>query len=136
MNTSILSRDARSFFLLGMRVFFGVWLLYVGLVKWISIGPSAFTGFIAAEFDKTWSPHALNVALAWIIIVTEPLFGAWILSGWKPRLAWAMTALLMFQLVMGQTLLKKPEVIANWEYLVLTLACAALAAPSGARPRD
>ncbi|KAF0220169.1 MAG: hypothetical protein FD174_1408 [Geobacteraceae bacterium] len=40
-----------------------------------------------------------------------------------------LTALLLFLLTMGQTILMKPDVIANWQYLVLTLACAALSAP-------
>ncbi|MFB3788222.1 MAG: MauE/DoxX family redox-associated membrane protein [bacterium] len=121
--------DARGFFLIGMRIFFGAWLLYVGLSKWIFIGPGAFVGFITSEFDKTWSPHLLNALLAWLILFAEPLLAAFILSGWKERLAWTLTALLMFLLTIGQTILMKPDVIANWEYLVLTWACAALSGP-------
>ena len=123
------NRDARSFFLCGMRIFFGLWFLYVGLTKWIAFGPEAFVGMIATEFDKTWSPHGLNVLLAWIILVAEPALALLILSGWKPRIAWSLTALLMFQLVLGQTILMKPDVTANWEYLLLALACAALSDP-------
>jgi len=124
-----LKQDSRRFFLCGMRFFFGSWLLYVGLVKWISIGPTAFAVFIAADFDKTWSPHALNVLLAWLIMIAEPVLAAFILSGRRARLAWSLTALLMFLLTIGQTLLMKPDVSANWQYLVLTLACAALSDP-------
>jgi hypothetical protein len=58
-----------------MRVFFGVWLLYVGIVKWTMMGPSGFVGYITAVFDKTWSPHLLNFLLAWLIIVAEPVLG-------------------------------------------------------------
>lgn len=65
-------RNRRSFFLLGMRICFGLWLLYAGLMKWVMMGPHTFIGFIVAEFDKTWSPHVLHVALAWFIIVAEP----------------------------------------------------------------
>ena len=118
--------DARRFFLFGMRVFFGVWLLYAGLVKWIMMGPNTFVGFITTEFDKTWSPHVLNVALGWLIIIAEPVIAAWILSGQKPRAAWSSATLLMFLLTVGQTILMKPEVIDNWHFVVLTLACAAL----------
>ena len=118
--------DTRKYFLFGMRFFFGIWLLYAGLVKWIMIGPENFVGFIATDFDKTWSPHALNVTLAWLIMIAEPILAALILIGKKPRTVWTLTALLMFLLTMGQTLLMKPDVIANWEYLVLTLVCAAL----------
>lgn len=118
--------DPRKFFLFGMRFFFGLWLLYVGAVKWIFIGPSSFVGFIAADFDKTWSPHVLNVALAWLIIVAEPVLAVLILSGKKERIVWTLTALLMFLLTIGQTILMKPDVAGNWQYLVLTLVCAAL----------
>ena len=31
--------------------------------------------------------------------------------------------------MVGQTILMKPDVIANWQYLVLTLTCAALSDP-------
>jgi len=124
-----LTYDTKKFFLFGMRVFFGTWLLYAGLFKWIAMGPEAFAGFIATEFDKTWSPHALNVFLAWVIIIAEPVLAALILSGKKVRLAWALTAALMFLLTIGQSILMKPDVIANWQYLVLTLVCAALSDP-------
>ncbi len=122
------SHDARKFFLLGMRFFFGIWLLYVGLTKWLVFGAPGFVGMITGEFDKTWSPHQLNVALAWLILVAEPVLGLFILSGQKARIAWGLTSLLMFQLVLGQTILMKPDVIGNWQFLVLTLTCAALSA--------
>ena len=121
-----LQYDARRFFLFGMRFFFGVWFLYVGLTKWLAIGPDAFIGYITADFDKTWSPHTLNVLLGWVIIIAEPLLALLILWGRHARLVWSATASLMFLLTIGQTILMKPEVIANWQYLVLTLACAAL----------
>jgi uncharacterized membrane protein YphA (DoxX/SURF4 family) len=106
-----------------VRLFFGLWLLYVGLMKWIQIGPQTFVGFIAADFDKTWSPHILNVVLAWVILFAEPVLALFILSGKKARFAWMLTSLFMFMLTIGQTILMKPDVIANWQYLVLTLAC-------------
>lgn len=125
-----LELDARRFFLLGMRVCFGAWFLYVGLSKWIAFGPTAFVGFITADFDPTWSPHALNVVLAWVILVAEPVLALLILGGRWPRVVWSATAALMFMLVAGQTILMKPDVVGNWQYLVLTLACAALAEPA------
>ena len=124
-----LSYDTRKFFLFGIRIFFGLWLFYAGMMKWVAMGPTVFVGFIAAEFDKTWSPHVLNVALAWLIIIAEPVLALFILSGKKERIAWTLTALLMFLLTIGQTILMKPDVIANWQYLVLTLTCAALSDP-------
>lgn len=121
--------DARRFFLGGMRWCFGAWLLYVGLVKWLMMGSATFVGAIATEFDKTWSPHALNVLLAWLIMTAEPVLGALLLVGRRARTVWTLTAGLMFLLTIGQTILMKPDVIANWQYLVLTLVCAALSAP-------
>jgi uncharacterized membrane protein YphA (DoxX/SURF4 family) len=121
--------EARRYFLCGIRIFFGVWLLYVGLSKWIFMGSDKFVGFITSEFDKTWSPHLLNVLLAWLIMIAEPVLALLLLLGKKPRLVWTLTALLMFLLTIGQTILMKPDVIANWQFLVLTLACAALAKP-------
>jgi len=126
------SYDSRRFFLCGMRLFFGLWLLYVGLFKWVGMGPEVFVGYITADFDKTWSPHLLNVLLAWLIIIAEPVLAALVLSGKRARLVWTLTSLLMFLLTIGQTILLKPEVIANWQYLVLTLACAALSDPEKA----
>ena len=131
--------DTRRFFLCGIRLFFGLWLLYVGLVKWILMGPVTFVGYITAEFDKTWSPHLLNVLLAWLIMVAEPVLALLILSGKKARMVWTLTSLFMFMLTFGQTVLMKPDVIANWQYLVLTLACAALSEPDplpGARGQE
>jgi hypothetical protein len=55
-----------------------------------------------------------------------------ILFGRRARLVWTLTSLLMFLLTIGQTILMKPEVIANWQFLVLTLACAALSDPDQA----
>jgi len=84
---------------------------------------------IASEFDKTWSPHILNVVLAWLILIAEPVLALLILSGKKARLVWTLTSLFMFMLTFGQSILMKPDVIANWQYLVLTLVCAALSDP-------
>lgn len=100
--------DTRRFFLCGMRIFFGCWLLYAGLTKWIFIGTDVFVDMITTEFDKTWSPHALNVVLAWLILIAEPVLALFILIGKKARFMWTLTALLMFLLTFGQTILMKP----------------------------
>lgn len=121
--------DTKRFFLFWMRIFFGIWFLYVGLTKWILFGPEGFAGYITGEFDKTWSPHFLNVCLAYIIIIAEPLLALFILSGKKQRPAWMLTSLLMFLLLIGQTILMKPDSFQNWLFVVLTLYCAALSEP-------
>jgi len=126
----ILNYDTRRFFLFGIRLFFGSWLLYVGLSKWVIMGPGVFVGYIAAQFDKTWSPHMLNVSLAWLILVAEPVLAILILSGRKAREVWMLASLFMFLLTIGQTILMKPDVIANWQFLVLVLLCAALGDPA------
>lgn len=124
-----LGYDARRFFLFGIRFAFGAWLLYLGLSKWIFMGPGVFVGYIAVQFDKTWSPHILNVFLAWLILAAEPALAVLILSGRRPRTVWTLTSLLLFLLTVGQTILMKPDVIVNWQYLVLALLCAALSDP-------
>jgi uncharacterized membrane protein YphA (DoxX/SURF4 family) len=133
--TNLLNYDARRYFLLGVRIFFGLWLLYVGLTKWIMMGPRTFVGFIASQFDPTWSPHALNVALGWLIVIAEPVLALLILSGLRPRIVWTLAALLMFMLLIGQTILMKPDVITNWQFLLLTLVCAALSEPDSRTAR-
>ena len=125
--------DTRRFFLFGIRFFFGSWLLYAGLSKWISMGPGIFVGYITSQFDKTWSPHFLNVFLAWLIMIAEPILAVLILSGKKARTVWTLTSLFMFLLTVGQTILMKPDVIANWQFLVLVLLCAALSDPDPMR---
>lgn len=131
----ILTYEARRFFLALIRLFFGLWLLYVGLSKWIFIGPRAFVGFIADAFDKTWSPHVLNVLLAALILAAEPILALLLLSGRKARIVWTVTSLFLFMLTIGQTILMKPDVIANWQYLLLALACAALSDPGSPKQR-
>ena len=124
--------DARKYFLLGMRIFFGVWLFYVGLMKWFIIGHAAFIESITGQFDSTWSPHTLNVVLAWLIMFAEPILSLLILSGLKPRLVWTLVTLLMFMLTMGQTISMQQTVNYNWQFTVLTLVCAALSEPKRA----
>lgn len=121
---------ARKYFLFGARIFFGIWLLYVGVAKWVFFGPAEFVNMITGQFDKTWSPHALNVLLGWIIMIAEPIIAIWILSGRRCRDAWMSAAMLMFLLTFGQTMLMQVDVVANnWQYLVLCLGCAALCEP-------
>jgi uncharacterized membrane protein YphA (DoxX/SURF4 family) len=127
---SYFNNDSRIFFLNAIRVLFGIWFLYVGLFKWIAIGPEPFVGLITTDFDKTWSPHLLNVFLAWVILIAEPGLALLILIGKKRRLVWALTSLFLFMLTMGQTILMKPEVTANWQYVILTVICAALSVPN------
>jgi uncharacterized membrane protein YphA (DoxX/SURF4 family) len=129
MDMEFMKYDTRRFFLFGIRFLFGGWLLYAGLSKWVFMGPGMFVGYIASQFDKTWSPHVLNVLLAWLILIAEPVLAVLILSGRQARNVWALTSMLMFLLTVGQTILMKPDVFANWQYLVLTLLCAALSDP-------
>ena len=71
------------------------------------------------------------MVLAWLIVVAEPVLGAWLLSGKRQRAAWTATAKLMFLLMFGQTMLQKHDVVANnWQYFVLALVCAALSEPT------
>ena len=121
----------RRYFLFGMRMFFGVWLLYAGLVKWIAFSPSGFVGFVVKDFQdaKAWPSPGLITALAWLILIAEPVLAIWLLIGKCARCAWATTALLMFLLLVGQSILMKPSVTDNWHYVIMTLVCAALSYP-------
>jgi len=124
-----MSSSPRQFFLCGVRFAFGIWLLYAGLAKWLAIGPENFIGYITNDFDKTWSPHALNVVLAWVILVAEPALALLLLAGKCPRKVWGLIALLMYMLLIGQTILMKPDVVNNWQFFLLALGCAALSGP-------
>lgn len=115
----------KDFFLQGSRLAFGFWLAYVGIMKWLG-GPAGVVEHIAGDFSKTWSPSILNTALGWLIVVAEPLLGLWLLSGIRQKCAWTATALLMFLLTFGMTMLGKYDVVgANFHYFFLCLACAA-----------
>ena len=80
--------------------------------------------------------RVLPMAEATALVFASPLFvtilSAWLLVGKAPRLAWTFTTLLMFLLTIGQSILMKPDVNANWQYLILTLICAALSDPESA----
>lgn len=126
----------RDYFLLLLRTFFGTWLLYLGISKWIFVGSTNFVSYITTEFNATWSPPSFNLAIAWIILIAEPLLGALLLLGKKLRCVWTLTALLMFVLMMGQSVLQKFDVVANnWIYLFISLVAAALSEEPTAKPR-
>ncbi len=116
----------KEFFLRGARLAFGIWLLYVGLDKWMG-GASNFVGYITSEFANTWSPKELNTILAWVILIAEPAIGLWLIIGKCQRMAWAAAAKLMFLLMFGLTILHKPDTVHNFEFFVFCLTCAALA---------
>ena len=118
--------DSKSFFLFGARIFFGAWLLYAGFSKFAFFGSSNFVEYIVTQFSKTWSPALLTTALAWIILLAEPLLAVLLLLGKKQRCVWTATTLLMFLLTFGQTILMKETVGDNWLYTIFCLVCAAL----------
>jgi len=125
----ILNKDTREFFLFGLRLSFGFWILYVGLGKWLA-GPAGFIGYIVNQFNETWVPELLSSGLGWIIIIAEPLVGLWLLAGVKQRLAWVAASKLMFLLMFGKTILGDYATVANnWQYLVIAIAAAAWTKP-------
>lgn len=125
-----LEMEPRELFLLGARIGFGSFLLYVGLMKWVG-GPVGFIGYLHSAFSETWVPGLLTTILAWIIMVTEPLIGLWILIGKCPRLSWVAAAKLVLLLTFGKIILKDFATVAhNFQYYFLCLGCAALAKPS------
>lgn len=129
MTKECMSLPDKEYFVRLISLFFGIWLFYVGVMKW-KMGADQFVGMITSQFDPTWSPHQLNVILAWIIMVAEPVLAALLILGKKPRMVWTLVALFMFMLTFGQTMLMQQEGIANtWQYLALACACAALSKP-------
>ncbi len=105
----------------------GIWLLYIGIVKWVG-GPDQFVGYIGTQFANTFSPAPLNTLLGWLIIIAEPVIGLWLIVGCSPCLAWLSTTLLFFALTMGQTILGSQNVSDNWNYTILSAVCFAIAA--------
>jgi uncharacterized membrane protein YphA (DoxX/SURF4 family) len=122
----LLKGDPRECFLVSLRVTFGVWLLFVGLSKFLG-GATGFVGYIEGEFAATWLPPIVTTVTAYLILVAEPVVGGWLLLGKKQRLAWLSAALLMFLLMFGKTILRDFATVANnWQYVVLCLVAAAL----------
>ncbi len=130
---NIRQMTASDLFILGARLTFGTWLFYVGLAKWLG-GAAGFVAFITSAFSKTWIPEPLLLLTGWGILIAEPLLGIWLVLGLTKRWAWISAAGLMFLLTFGQTVIKEHSTVANnWQYLVLCLACAALAGPRNMR---
>lgn len=131
MNKQCLSLPDREYFVRLISFFFGVWLAYAGIMKWVG-GSAGFVEMINTQFAGTWSPAALNTGLAWLILIAEPILGLLLVTGIKPREIWSLTALLMFMLTFGMTMLGNHEVVSsNWQYLILACACAAISKPCG-----
>ncbi|NDC38622.1 MAG: DoxX family membrane protein [Proteobacteria bacterium] len=126
---ALLKADSRHFFLTTLRLFFGSWLLYVGVSKLLG-GMTGFIGYIEGEFAQTWLPSIAITTTAWLILILEPVIGAWLLLGKHQRLAWLSAASLMFLLMLGKTVLRDfPTVANNWQYLLLCLVAAAWSKP-------
>lgn len=127
--SNVLKLGSRELFLLGARLSFGFWLLYLGIGKVLG-GPSNFIAYLLTTFEKTWAPPQLITGLGWVILAGEVLLGLALLSGKKSRCVWFLTAVLMFTLTFGQTMIQQwPSVANNWQYFFLALACAALSDP-------
>lgn len=125
----LLGGDARLCFSTSLRYTFGAWLFFVGVSKFVG-GAAGFVGYVESQFAQTWLPPLLTTISGWVILVAEPLVGAWLLLGRRVRLAWLAGAALMFLLMFGKTILRDfPTVADNWQYLLICLAGAALAEP-------
>ena len=127
--SKICSLPPQDFFLFGARLAFGSWLFFVGLLKWIN-GATGFIEHIEGAFSQTFLPAPSITLTAWLILFAEPLLGLALLIGYKPRAAWTLTALLMFMLLFGQTVLQNGDAISSiWHYLILAIVCAAFSQP-------
>lgn len=109
-------------FLCALRFFLGSWFLFVGLMKWFGPGPTGFVGYIQSTFANTWAPSGLVGILAWLILIAEPVVGLGLLVRGNRKCPWALGCLLMFMLVIGQTILQNYAVVANnWFYLFMLI---------------
>jgi len=93
------------------------------------MGPGVFVGYITAQFDKTWSPHMLNVSLAWLILVAEPVLAILILSGRKARAVWMLATLFHVSADHRPNHPHEARCHRELQFLVLVLLCAALSDP-------
>lgn len=126
-------KDPKSFFLFWARVLFGFWLLYLGLAKWLPLGPEGFIAYTQGAFAETFLPAISVTITAWIIVIGEVFIGVGLLFGKRQRCFWTGATLLMFILLVGKTVLQDHTTVANiWQYLVLALTCAALSSSCGA----
>jgi len=102
-------------------------LAYAGLYKLLVIGLPGFIGYMQTTFAKTWVPEALVSYSSYAIVAAEVLLCICLVVGVLPRIAWVLTAILMFGLLVGQTVLQDYNNVANiWQYLILCIVCASL----------
>ena len=127
--------EARRWFLLLIRLSFGLWLLYAGLYKWLGMNVSDFVAGTVKMFTdaKAWPPEWLLIPSAWAIAIAEPVLAGLLLSGVKPRLIWTLTGALMFQLTLGLSILQMPSAADNWQFIVISAVAAALSGPGHRR---
>ena len=126
---SIKNLSPKDFFLTLLGVTFGLWLMWVGLSKWIFFGPTGFLGYIQSDFAKTFLPPVLITFTGWVILIAEPLLGfLLLLSRGRCRLCWLMTTALLFMLLIGKTITGDYQTISYiWHYLVLAIVAGAFA---------
>lgn len=120
----------KKFFQFAVSWSFGAWLLFVGVMKWVG-GIEGFMGYLVSSFESTFLPVWMVTMTGWVIVVLEPIVGAWLMSQVKPFLAWIAAAKLMFMLMIGKTITKDFATVSdNWIYLLLCLVMAAMVKPS------
>jgi len=122
----------KALFLGGAHLYFGLWILYLGLSKLFG-GPAGTVEWMQSQFAETWVPAALVAVLAWAIIALENIVGIWLITGIRARWAWIFAADLLFLLAMGKTVLGDFATVAdNWFYLALALVAASLSGSGSA----
>ncbi len=125
--SQILKMNGKAAALTLFRLYFGIWLLYAGVTKWVMFGPEGFINYLISDFSKTWITPPLLHGTGWVIMIAEPLLGLWLLVGCAKRQAWVLTSLLLFMLTFGKTVQMDFAVVsANWNYLFFTLVALAL----------
>ena len=76
-------------------------------------------------FKSTWLPMPLVVLHARLVPYLEALIPIWLLSGFRLKLGWVVTALFMVTLAFGMMVAKQYAVATN-NYLYVMICCAGL----------
>ncbi|PIQ85026.1 MAG: hypothetical protein COV74_10535 [Candidatus Omnitrophica bacterium CG11_big_fil_rev_8_21_14_0_20_45_26] len=76
-------------------------------------------------FENTWLPLSLVTLYARVIPWIEILIPIWLLSGWRLRTAWFVTAGVLVSLAFGMIVTAQGAVAAN-NFFYVTMACAGL----------
>lgn len=81
------------------------------------------TGYMVGMFAETWIPKFMVSFQASTIQYTEAFIAIWLLVGFRLRLAWVFTGLVLASLTFGMAALGKHDVVgSNINYIIIVCA--------------